>query len=108
VLLEPGDRPLEHVALPLAHRIQLWWPTAPGASPEPGGLLVGPLGDGVGDPALARQAPAGGVAVAAVGGQVGGALAGSAQSTWARHPDAVQQRLKLGALMPLAGSDQHP
>jgi site-specific DNA recombinase len=97
-----------HVALAVAHWIHDWRPTASGTAPGSSGLLVGPLRDGVGDPTLAQQPPAGGVAVAAVGGQVGWALARPAQSTWARHPDGVQQRLKLGALMALTGGDQHP
>jgi hypothetical protein len=75
VLLEPGDRPLDHVALPLTHWIHLGWPPAPGSASGAGGLLIRPLRDGVGDPALAQQPSAGGVAVAAVGDQVGGALA---------------------------------
>jgi hypothetical protein len=53
VLLEPGDRPLDHIALLGAHRIQLGWAATPGAAPGLHGLLVGALGDGVGDPALA-------------------------------------------------------
>jgi hypothetical protein len=52
VLLEPGDGSFDDVALAVAHRIDQGWPATPRASPRPGGLLVGPLGDGVGDPAL--------------------------------------------------------
>jgi hypothetical protein len=36
------------------------------------------------------------------------ALARPTQPAWAGHPDGVQQRLQLGALMALAGGDQHP
>jgi hypothetical protein len=66
----------DHIALAVAHRIDQGRPSPSGASPGTGGLLVGPLGDGVGDPPPAQQVPAGGVAVAPVGDQVGGALAG--------------------------------
>jgi hypothetical protein len=75
VLLEPGRWPARPVALAVAHRIHDRRPATSGAAPDPGCLLVGPLGDGVGDPATPQQAPADGVAVVAVGGQVGWALA---------------------------------
>jgi hypothetical protein len=95
------------VALTVAHHIDLRWPAAPGASSSPSGLLVGPLRDGVGNPALAQQPAAGGVAVAPVGDQMRRALAGPPQLTRPRHPDGVQQWTQLGAFMALAGGDQH-
>jgi hypothetical protein len=94
-----------HVALAVAHRIDLRWPAAPGAPPGPSLLLVGALGDGVGDPPLAQQPTAGGVAVAPVGDQVRWALARATRRR-AGYPDGVQQRAELGALVPLAGGDQ--
>jgi hypothetical protein len=97
----------DHVAVAVAHRIHLRWPATPSAPASPSLLLVGPLGDGVGDPALAQQPAAGGVAVAAVGNQMSWPLAGPPQPSWARDPDGVQQRPQLGALMTLAGGDQH-
>jgi site-specific DNA recombinase len=65
----------DHVALPVADRIDLRWPAAPGSASGSGGLLIRALGDGVGDPPLAQQPTAGGVAVAAVGDQMRGTLA---------------------------------
>jgi hypothetical protein len=106
VLLEPGDRPLDHVALPVAHQVDHRRPATPSATPSAGGLLVGPLRDGVGDPPLAQQPAAGGVAVAAVGDEMGWPFARATQGR-PGHPDGVQQRLQLGALMALASSDQH-
>jgi hypothetical protein len=53
VLLEPGDGPLDHMALAVAHQIHGGRPTTPGAAPGPRVLLVGALGDGVGNPTLA-------------------------------------------------------
>ena len=76
VLFEPGDGSFHDVALPLAHRIDHRWAAAPSTPAGSGGLLVGPLGDRVGDPPPAQQPPAGGVAVAPVGDQMRGALAG--------------------------------
>jgi hypothetical protein len=73
----------------------------------PGLLLVGALGDGVGDPPPAQQPPTCRVAVAAVGDQVRGPLARSPRPTGARDPDGIQQRPELGALMALAGGDQN-
>jgi hypothetical protein len=108
VLLEPGDGPLDHVALPVAHRIDPGRPATPWASAGSGRPLVGPLGDGVRDPASAQQLPAGGVAVAAVSGQMRWPLAGPTQPAGARDPDGIQQRLELGALMALSGGDHHP
>jgi hypothetical protein len=52
VLFEPSDRPLDHVAVPVANRIDLGWSATSGPPAAAGSLLVGPLGDGVGDPAL--------------------------------------------------------
>src|SRR5215207_8346430 len=51
------------VALAVTHRIDQGRPATPGAPASPCRLLVGPLGDGVGDPAPAQQSAAGGVAV---------------------------------------------
>ena len=107
VLLEPSDRPLDHVALAITHRIDQGWPATPWSPPRPSRPLVRALGDGVGDPALTQQPPTGRIAVAPISGQVGGALAGPTRPAWARDPDGIQQRLQLGALVPLAGSDQH-
>jgi hypothetical protein len=42
----------DHVAPPVADHINPWWPPTPSAPTRPGGLLVGPLRDGVGDPPL--------------------------------------------------------
>jgi hypothetical protein len=99
--------PLDHVALPIAHRIDLWRPPAPGTPPRPNRLLVPALRNGVSDTTMTQQPTAGAIAVATVGNQMGWALAGP---TWSRaeHPDAVQQRSQLGALMALPSSDQHP
>ena len=69
-------------------------------------LLVGALGDGVGDPPLAQQPTAGRVAVAPVGDQVVGALARPTQPR-PGHPDRIQQRFQLGAFMALTGGDHH-
>jgi hypothetical protein len=52
VLLEPGDGPLDCVALAVTQRIDPRWPATAWSTPGPGGLLVGALGDGVGDPPL--------------------------------------------------------
>lgn len=106
VLLEPSDGPLDHVALAVAHRIHDRRPATPGASPGPSLLLVGTLGDGVGDPPLTEQPSASGVTVAAISNQVRGALA-RPPPPWPRNPDSVQQRPKLGALMTLTGGYQH-
>jgi hypothetical protein len=108
VLLEPGDGPLDHVALAIAHWINPRRPATSWSAAGPGGLLVGALRDGVGDPAAPQRPAAGRVAVAPVGNQVGGALAGPAPSTRARDSNGVQQRAQLGALMALTGGDQHP
>ena len=108
VVLEPSDGPLDHVALAVAHQIDPRWAAPAWSPPGPGGLLVGPLGDGVGDPALAQQPPTGAVAVAAVGDQMRRALARPSCPAWAGDSDGVQQRLQLGALVALAGGDQHP
>jgi hypothetical protein len=108
VLVEPGDGPLDDVALAVAHRIHDWWSAAPGAPPGPSGLLIGPLRDGVRNPALAQQPAAGGVAVASISNQVPWAPARPTQPAWAGHPDGVQQRPELGALMTLAGGEEHP
>jgi hypothetical protein len=67
----------DHVALLVAHRIQLRRAATPWAPASSSLLLVGPLRDRVGDPAPPQQPPAAGVAVAAVGGQMGGPLARS-------------------------------
>ncbi len=107
VLLESSDRPLDHVALAVAHRIDQRRPATPGAPAGSGLLLVAALGDGVSDPPLTQQPPAGAVAVAAVGDQMGWPFTGPPQPAWARDPDGVQQRLKLGALVALAGGDQY-
>jgi hypothetical protein len=64
VLFEPADGPLNHIALAVAHRIHPRRPATAWSAPRPSGLLVGALGDGVGDPPLAQQPPAGGGAVA--------------------------------------------
>jgi hypothetical protein len=53
VLLEPGDGPLDHVALAIAHWINPRRPATSRSAAGPGGLLVGALRDGVGDPPLA-------------------------------------------------------
>jgi hypothetical protein len=53
VLLESGDGSFDDVALPVAHRIDQGRPATPGAPTGSGGLLVGALRDGVGDPPLA-------------------------------------------------------
>jgi hypothetical protein len=96
----------DHVALPVADWIDQGWPPSPWSAAGPGLLLVGAFGDGVGDPAPPQQAPAGRIAVAPVSDQVGGALAGPPRSR-SGDADGVQQRAELGALMPLAGGDQH-
>src|SRR5688572_23005559 len=70
MLLGPSDAPLHDLALPVAHRVEAGWPAAPGAAPSPGGLLVGPLGGGVGDPTTSQQPAAARVAVAPVGDQL--------------------------------------
>jgi hypothetical protein len=107
VVLEPSDGPLDHVALPVAHQIDLGWTAPPWSPPDAGGLLVGPLGDGVGDPPLAQQPAAGTVAVAAVGDQMRRALTRPTRPAWAGDSDGVQQCAELGALVALAGGDQH-
>ena len=61
----------------------------------------------VGDAPLAQQPSAGGVAVAAISDQMGWPFAGPPRPARPRHPDGIQQRLQLGALMALAGGDQH-
>jgi hypothetical protein len=105
-LFEPGDGPLDHVTALVAHRIQRRRAATPSAPPGPEGLLVGPLGDGVGDPPLAQQPPTGRVAVAPVSNQVRWTLARPTRS-WPGHPDRIQQWFQLGALMALPGGDQH-
>jgi hypothetical protein len=55
MLLEPGDAPLHDVALRVAHRIHQRRPATPGTPTGTGGLLVGSLRDGVGDPTPAQQ-----------------------------------------------------
>jgi hypothetical protein len=106
VLLEPGDRPLDDVALPVALQVDHGRPATPSATPSTGGLLVGPLRDGVSDPPLAQQPTTGCVAVAAVGDEMGWSFARATQGR-PGHSDGVQQRSQLGALMTLAGGDQH-
>ena len=86
----------DHIALLVAHRIHPGRPATPSAPAGPGGLLVRPLGDGVGDPPLTQQPTAGAEAVAPIGDQVRRALAGPTRP-WPGHPDGVQQRLQLGA-----------
>ena len=99
---------LDHVALPVAHQIDPRWAAPAWSLPGPGGLLVGPLGDGVGDPPLAQQSPIDAVAGAAVGDQMRRAFARPPCPAWAGDSDGVQERLQLGALVALAGGDQHP
>jgi hypothetical protein len=96
-----------HVAVPVTHRIHAGRPATASTTPRSSCLLVGPLGDRVGDPPPAQQPAAGRVAVAAVGNQVRWTLTGTTRP-WPGHPDGIQQRPQLGALVPLAGGDQQP
>jgi hypothetical protein len=45
--LEPGDRPLDPIALAVTHRIDQGRPATSWSTSGSGLLLVGPLGDGV-------------------------------------------------------------
>jgi hypothetical protein len=74
----------DHVALAVAHQVYPGRPATPWAPASPRRLLVGPLRDGVRDPALAQQPSAGAVAVASVSDQMSWPLAGPAQPAWAR------------------------
>ena len=106
VLLEPADTALDHVALPIAHQVNSWWPSTTPAPARPSGLLVRPFRDGVRDPTTAQHRPAARIRIAAVGDQVVRALAWPATPARSCDGDGVQQGLKLGALMALAGGDQ--
>jgi site-specific DNA recombinase len=94
----------DDVAVPVPLPIEVQWPAGPLC---PAGALVGPLRDGVRDPAAAQQPPAGRVAVALVGDQVVGALAGPAAPGGSWHADRVKDGLELGAVVALAGADDH-
>jgi hypothetical protein len=106
VLLEAGDGSFHDIAVPVAHGIDHRWPAAPSAPAGPELLLVGPLRDGVGDPPLAQQPPTRRVAVAPVGDQVSWTLAGPTRPR-PGHPNRIEQRFQLGALMALASGDQY-
>jgi hypothetical protein len=92
------------VALAVADRVKAWW-TARSAA------LVDPGRDGVADAAAAQQPAASGVAVTPVGQQMPRQFARAATPTRPWHPDGIQQRLQLGALMALPrreGDRQRP
>jgi len=108
VLLEPSDGPLNDIALLVAHCIHDWRPATSGAASQASRLLVRPLGDGVGNPTSAQQAPAGPIAGATIGGQVRWALTRPAPPARSLDPDGIQQPAQLGALVPLAGGNHHP
>ena len=80
------------------------WATGPACSAL---ALIGPLGDGVGDAATAEQPPARWVAVAAIGNEMLGALAGSTSSGGPGDADGVQDGCKLGAVVALAWGEDH-
>ena len=69
----------------------------------PGGRAGRTAQGGVRDPAAAQQPPAGRVAVALVGDQVVGALAGPAAPGGSWHADRVKDGLELGAVVALPG-----
>jgi hypothetical protein len=106
VLLEPADTALDHIALPIAHQVNSWWPSTTPAPARPSGLLVRPFRDGGRDPTTAQHRPAARIRIAAVGYLVVRALAWTATPARSCDGDGVQQGLKLGALMALARGDQ--
>jgi hypothetical protein len=69
--------------------------------------LVRSLRDGVGNASLTEQGSAAGIAVALVGKQVGWALTGPSAPAGSEHADGVEHRLQLGAVVALAGRDDH-
>jgi hypothetical protein len=68
-VLEPVHAPLDHVALPVAERVEAGWSAGPAA-------LIDPGRDGVGDATPAQQPPAGAVAVARSASRCSGRLRG--------------------------------
>jgi hypothetical protein len=75
----------------------------PSRTPHTTHLLVAPLGDGVPDPASPQQPSTTRVTVALVGNEVLWTFAGtsgSTRKTW--HPDGIEYRPKLRALVALA------
>jgi hypothetical protein len=97
LLLEQVDADLPHV-----------WQSPPSGGPIKGRAGPSqPFRDGVWDPAAAQQPPAGRVAVVLVGDQVVGALAGPAAPGGPWHADRVKDGLELGAVVALAGADDH-
>jgi site-specific DNA recombinase len=94
----------DHVAAPVALPVE---GQGPARSPGTAGTLVGPLRDGVRDATAAQHPPTPRVAVTLVADQVVGPLAGPAPPRRPRHGNGVKDWLQLGAVVPLAGSEDH-
>ncbi len=80
---EPGQGPLDHPALPPQARL----------------VLHAPAGDAIGDAPLGQRGAAGGVVVALVGVQLGGAAGGAVRAGERRQ--RVEQRREDGAVVPV-------
>ena len=93
-----------HIAAPIALPVKGQRPTWPAGTV---GTLVGPLGDGVGDATAAQQPPTPPIAVALVTDQVVGSLARPTPPTRSWHSNGVKDRFQLGAVVPLAGGEDH-
>jgi len=105
VAFEAVDRALHGVALLVVVLVEPGRSAAAGAEPVAVAELVGLLGDGALDPASAQVGPVRAGAVRFVRPDPVGLGTRSVRSC-ARHPDAFQDRLELGAVVPLAGGDQ--
>ncbi len=99
-LLEPVYAPLYYVAPRVGHDVET---RRPSGTPHTTLPLVAPLRDSVADPAPPQQSSTTRVAVAFVGNEVLWAFAGASGSTRKTgHPDGIEYRLKLRALVALA------
>jgi hypothetical protein len=101
-LFEPIDAAFHHVATFVSRLVEGQRATWSGSASRP---LIGTLGNGVGDVALAQEPPTARVAVAFVGDDPIWPGAGPTTPTGAWHPDAVEHRGQLGAVMALSWGD---
>jgi site-specific DNA recombinase len=92
------------VALAVALAVKGRRAATPSPLAGPVGLLVIPLGDGVGDPAGAQRRPVGPAAVGLVAGQMGHPGTRPAPPTRPRHPHGIHQPHQLaGVSVPARG-----
>ena len=100
---EPVDAPLHDVAAAVGDRVEVGLPPRP---VRPPGSLGASLRDGVGDAPPPQQGPAGRIGVPLVGDQVVGSRPGPTRPG-PRHPDRVEHRRQLGAVVALPRCQDH-